>query len=459
MSAYKKLNKQDAFITPYTAHKKYTFSRPHFEDSGIDFFTAVSGSDTKIVTSQYTPSLSYKVYITNSGSYSDINDWINQLLVSPGALDPGELWVLQNAADQYPGLNPNIDGDGKPTDIFIHKRDQNNVSIENIVNDWTDLIYKVKDLNSPTLSDIDVSITSITAYADAYHLTLDSTNTVVNQPISSNSTPSPVQLTPSTYTLTSKVSTLFSPKADPTTGNISTQYKRLTYDSIKHLYYSTQNAPIPSSGSFINYDQTTLLNSGSRELPVTASVISIPRSIIGNAIRPGSLVMSEFGQNYVSSSYVSQSFIIGIGDGLNATDDREGNLIHTDVTGSTRKIGDVIYPHGMVILTDEHFVNRLTDDINYRVYTLSLENDVDIFTHQYRCRVKESDLNHTFNPSAVTGSLGIKASNVTGSCFQPYISTVGLYNDAHELVAVGKLGQPIPKSQTTDMTFVINLDI
>jgi len=446
MSAYKKLNKQDAFITPYTAHKKYTLDRLYFEDNGIDFFTAVSGSDTKTVTTQYTPSLEYETNLSPSGSYTSVNNWLT--VVSNYPFNPGKLWVLSN-----------LGGDDKPTDAYIHITDANGLNISGIVSNWTDMTYKVLSGQAPGLFDQDVLITNVTAFGDGYHLELDSTNTVVPSQPSSLHNARDVSITPSTYTLTSKVSTLFSPKVDPTTGNISTQYKRLTYDSIKHLYYSTQNAPTPSSGSFINYDQTTLLSSGSRELPVTASVLSIPRSIIGNAIRPGSLVMSEFGSNYVSSSYVSQSFVAGIGNGLNAADDKEGNLIHTDITGSTRKIGDVIYPHGMVIITDQYFIDRLNDTGTYRPYKLTLENDVDIFTHQYRCRVKESDLNHTFNPSAVSGSLGVKTSNVTGSCFQPYISTVGLYNDAHELVAVGKLGQPIPKSQTTDMTFVINLDI
>jgi len=446
MSAYKKLNKQDAFITPYTAHKKYILYRPYFENNGIDFFTAVSGSDTKTITTQYTPSLEYRTLLSPSASYASVSAWLTT--ISNGPFDPGELWVLSN-----------LGGDNKPTDAFIHKTDANGLDISGIVSNWTDMTYKVEDAYVAGLFDQDVGITNVTAFGDGYHLELDSTNTVVPNNPSGLSNAQDVDITPSSYTLTSQVTTLFSPITDPTTGNISTQYERLTYDSIKHLYYSTQNAPIPSSGSFINYDQTTLLNSGSRELPVTASILSIPRSIVGNAIRPGSLVMSEFGHEYVSSSYVSQSFIIGVGDGLNATDDREGNLIHTDITGSTRKIGDVIYPHGMVILTDQYFIDRLNDVGNYRTYTLVLENDVDIFTHQYRCRVRESDLNHTFNPTALSGSNGHKAANMTGSCSQPYITTVGLYNDAHELVGVGKLGQPIPKSQTTDMTFVINLDI
>jgi hypothetical protein len=47
----------------------------------------------------------------------------------------------------------------------------------------------------------------------------------------------------------------------------------------------------------------------------------------------------------------------------------------------------------------------------------------------------------------------------TASFFQPYITTVGLYNDSNELIAVGKLAQPVPKSKYMDMNFVVKLDI
>jgi len=46
----------------------------------------------------------------------------------------------------------------------------------------------------------------------------------------------------------------------------------------------------------------------------------------------------------------------------------------------------------------------------------------------------------------------------TGSYFSPYVTTVGLYNESYQLVAVGKLAQPIPISLYTDTTFVINFD-
>ena len=46
----------------------------------------------------------------------------------------------------------------------------------------------------------------------------------------------------------------------------------------------------------------------------------------------------------------------------------------------------------------------------------------------------------------------------TSSIFQPYVSTIGLYDENNELLVVGKLGQPIKTSQETDTTFVLRWD-
>jgi hypothetical protein len=48
---------------------------------------------------------------------------------------------------------------------------------------------------------------------------------------------------------------------------------------------------------------------------------------------------------------------------------------------------------------------------------------------------------------------------MTSSFFDPYITTVGLYNDAKELIVIGKLSQPIPRTKLTDMTIIVNFDI
>jgi len=44
MSAYKKFNKQDAFITTYTAHKSFTISGSQHDDYGVETYVGISGS-------------------------------------------------------------------------------------------------------------------------------------------------------------------------------------------------------------------------------------------------------------------------------------------------------------------------------------------------------------------------------------------------------------------------------
>jgi hypothetical protein len=46
----------------------------------------------------------------------------------------------------------------------------------------------------------------------------------------------------------------------------------------------------------------------------------------------------------------------------------------------------------------------------------------------------------------------------TGSFFQPYVTTIGLYNDNNDLLMVAKLGKPIALSSDTDMTFIVKYD-
>ena len=48
---------------------------------------------------------------------------------------------------------------------------------------------------------------------------------------------------------------------------------------------------------------------------------------------------------------------------------------------------------------------------------------------------------------------------VTGSYFTPYLTTVGLYNEDHDLLAVGKLSTPTPISKFVDTNIFVNFDI
>ena len=79
---------------------------------------------------------------------------------------------------------------------------------------------------------------------------------------------------------------------------------------------------------------------------------------------------------------------------------------------------------------------------------------------QYKCSWSEEEYNYSQNPTVISGSNdGSKLYDfATGSYFSPYITTVGMYNEQMDLLAVGKLAQPLPSSRTTDTTILVNID-
>jgi hypothetical protein len=93
-------------------------------------------------------------------------------------------------------------------------------------------------------------------------------------------------------------------------------------------------------------------------------------------------------------------------------------------------------------------------------FKLTFQNEHTIYENEVRCVVRESEYNLTYNPSLVTGSYsnGELLPFSTGSAFNPYVTTIGLYNDENELLAVAKLAKPIMVSQNTDMTFIVKYD-
>jgi hypothetical protein len=76
----------------------------------------------------------------------------------------------------------------------------------------------------------------------------------------------------------------------------------------------------------------------------------------------------------------------------------------------------------------------------------------------YFCDVKAGEFNHSQNPSFYTGSnaelvnSGFKTEPIT------YITTVGLYNNLNELLAVAKMSIPFKKDRNTEALIKVRLD-
>jgi hypothetical protein len=100
------------------------------------------------------------------------------------------------------------------------------------------------------------------------------------------------------------------------------------------------------------------------------------------------------------------------------------------------------------------FINPETSDN----YGFQARNSEKITSTHYFVRIKNGDYNFSNNPSYVTGSVGqIAQSSFIGDP-KTYITTVGLYNDRQELLAVAKLSQPLLKSFSREALIRVKLD-
>ena len=293
-----------------------------------------------------------------------------------------------------------------------------------------------------------------------------------------------------------------------------TQNNYLVYKSIEQLYYS--NYLLNPSGSqaatasfnldgtitglqattnYYNYLTNTL--PPNRKFPTGSNamigIVSIPSKVFGEYIKLGSFKL----ENHSRSIY----------------DDGQGNLLFSSsiYQVSDYHIGNIIYEHGIAIVIKDSFYP--IDGYAYSSYgtsslfpaaiygglfatfflsntiSCSFESTTTIYESQYKCTSRENEFNSSQNRTLIDYNTGYDISVynqgnyydsfqqflchlnqttpfysttynfVTGSYFAPYVTTVGLYNNNYELLAVAKLSQPLPLSQITDTTILVNLDL
>jgi len=73
-------------------------------------------------------------------------------------------------------------------------------------------------------------------------------------------------------------------------------------------------------------------------------------------------------------------------------------------------------------------------------------------------RARNSEFNYSENPSYISGSTGEVIYNYFINNPQTYITTVGMYNDSNELLAVAKLSKPLNKDFTKEALIRVKLD-
>ena len=81
-----------------------------------------------------------------------------------------------------------------------------------------------------------------------------------------------------------------------------------------------------------------------------------------------------------------------------------------------------------------------------------------VSTSHYFVRANNREFNFSNNPTFVTGSVGAFVQPLFERDPHVYITTVGLYDDANELLAVAKTSKPIEKSFDKEIAIKVKLD-
>ena len=109
--------------------------------------------------------------------------------------------------------------------------------------------------------------------------------------------------------------------------------------------------------------------------------------------------------------------------------------------------------------------NTQNDNNSYKLVTAFDQGDYfqarreeQIKSSHYFCRVRSNEYNWSQNPTYFQGD----NAELTNTTFiqdpKSYITTVGLYNNNNELLAVAKLSQPLLKSRDREAVIKVRLD-
>ena len=258
--------------------------------------------------------------------------------------------------------------------------------------------------------------------------------------------------------------------------------KRTLYDSIKAQFYLN-----PATASILTEvgRRESYASTDERVIGNTIGVISIPQDYYGEGVKVGSLTLS----------YGS----------IDLVDDGNSNLIDS----ASNIKGNLFYDRGLLVLT-----NGITDGSTLSTFDLSYRSTMTIYENEIFLSVLENEFNVSQNPTAVyevggtkrtltitkpktklidgetttttvyqPGAKYVRNSNhpfvssydgetkgsfddyivsgstdQTGSYLAPFITTIGLYDDELNMVAVAKLPQPIKSLPDYPVNFIVRFD-
>ena len=122
----------------------------------------------------------------------------------------------------------------------------------------------------------------------------------------------------------------------------------------------------------------------------------------------------------------------------------------------TQYVGNVFGKHGIVVFSSADY--RINDLLK-TPFTASYRSSVTVNELNVVTKLDAGDFNMSTNITLTADDDSTYRPFVSSSTFSPYITTIGLYNDAGQMLAIAKLAQPIRNRSDVDMNFLIRLDL
>jgi hypothetical protein len=270
-------------------------------------------------------------------------------------------------------------------------------------------------------------------------------------------------------------------------GQLNDSPSKAVYSQYRQLLLNPSDTRFTTAGSgstdyiyVVNFKRNRLkerLDAGNFELPLT-NITSRQTNGTGS-VSVGSTVIT-----LIDDSSIASATNVGAGKVYNIVSGSISTGVHNP--GAPIYYGLVYPDYGTLILDgkmmdqqlgfgtvtgssvegNNHFVlhhsisgsalqtNPLTSD----PFSFLARSSEKITSTHYFVRIKNAEYNFSNNPSYVTGSVGELAQTSFVGDPKTYITTVGLYNDRQELLAVAKLSQPLLKSFQREALIRVKLD-
>ena len=235
---------------------------------------------------------------------------------------------------------------------------------------------------------------------------------------------------------------------------------KVVYGQYRNLIYGSEEATFQIGGTTVTQFY----------------VINVARSRYKETLHPGSLTLALSGSSGVisltdNSSVLTTSQFIDSNRYFNIVSGSAGTPANTTVYGHMfPDLGLIVLNPGALtgFMTAPGVTANTNENNNAKLYTsilgattagrlFRLQSSETISSRFFFTRIKNSEYNYTSNPSIIDNTGNILYTTLIDNP-QTYITTVGLYNDNNELLAVAKLSKPLVKDFTKEALIRIKLD-